>query len=223
MKLGLIVLTWLGAVAQRRDVAAAPAGAPASSADTPYGKSHLLERIVAVVDKDVVTQGELEAEARVALVLREGERAAQVTLDDPFLQTFLQHLIDQMLVARESRRMGADEVTDAQVDAAQGQLRNQFASNDGYGKFIMSLGVDDDFIRTLVARDLRNANTVAQRMRTRMAGQRRKPAADAAQAATDVKDPAYARALRAWLDELHRAATVRIAQSDGLLHVVKSR
>lgn len=184
------------------------ADAPSGQAATPV----LLEHIVAVVDKDVITAGERLAEARLALVWREGEAGAQAVPDAAFLHAFTDYLIGQVLVARESRRMGAPEVTDDEVDARLEALRAAFVSERAYEAFVQQLTIDPAHLRAVLARDLRNDRYIAQRLRTRLFGP--SGAVGAAQASE-----ARQQALAAWMGELRRAVQVRRVGVDGRLQL----
>jgi hypothetical protein len=190
----------------------APGPGQADVGASPAAAALLLERIVAVVDKDVITAGERLAEARLALVWREGEAGAQAVPDAAFLHAFTDYLIGQVLVARESRRMGAPEVTDDEVDARLEALRAAFVSERAYDAFVQQLTIDPAHLRAVLARDLRNDRYIAQRLRTRLFG--RTGAGAAAQASE-----ARQQALAAWVGELRRAVQVRRLDADGKLQL----
>jgi hypothetical protein len=174
-----------------------------------------LERIVAVVDKDVITEGELRAEARLALVLRHGEAGATAPLDGAYVQAFVDHLISQVLVAQEARRMGAAGAAEVEVNARMALLAGQFATPTAYRTFMDSLTMDGDFVRAVLARDVQNDRYIAQRLRTRLLAQPKQALPGAGQA----DERARHEALQGWLAELRRAAQVRVLDDAGLLHL----
>jgi hypothetical protein len=182
----------------------------------PTAPSVLFERIVAVVDKDVISEGELLAEAKLALVMQEGSRAASLVPDGSLRVAFLEHLIDQMLVARESRRMGAAQVPNEDIDARMVQLAAKFPSQDSYLSFTDTLTMDPAFVRTVMARDLTNERYIHHRLDTRLAAQgRNTPGAN--------QDEAFTQALRIWLKELRQGVAIRVLDEQGLLRTQRVR
>ena len=176
-----------------------------------------LERIVAVVDKDVITEGELRAEARLTLVMRHGEPGVAAKLDRAYLQAFVDHLISQVLVAQEARRMGAEGASDVEVNARMATLAGQFATPTAYRAFIDSLTMDGDFVRAVMARDVQNGRYIAQRLRTRLLAQQHHVLGQPGAAEADER--AQQKALQQWLLELRRAVQVRVLDDEGLLHL----
>lgn len=216
-------LLWAAAV-----LTAAVAGAPpvlgAAAEPPPHGRS--LERIVGVVDKDVITEGELQAEARLALVQREGARAAFVPLPQAYLASFIDHLISQVLVAQEARRMGAAGASEQEVNARLAALAAQFDGQEAYLTFLNSLTMDVEFVRQVMARDVQNDRFVRERLRTRLLAQGRGDGRHAPGAAPgphtaspNATSRAEHKALERWLGELRRAAQVRVLDNRGLLHL----
>jgi hypothetical protein len=160
----------------------------------------LVDRVVAVVDKQVVTQSELLLEARVALLLREGEIAATADLDDQALHAFLDYLVNQLLVAGQARRLGAVEVSAGEVEHDLRELARRFRSPDAYRAFLRRFDASEDQLRNILARNRRNERFIADRMRL----------IGAADRLVDPSSPQYQQALRKWLDELRDAVDVRL-------------
>ena len=173
----------------------------------------LVDRVVAVVDKQVVTQAELMTEARVALVQREGEGAAEAALDDQALQAFVDYVVNQTLVAAQARRLGAVDVPAADVERQLQGFIGRFQSVDGYRAFLRRFDLSEDGLRNILARDLRNARFIADRMRLIAAGA----------GAADPNAAPYQAALRRWLDELRDAVDVRLLGPQGELELVPKR
>lgn len=180
--------------------------------------SSIFERIVAVVDKEVITQGELEAEARLALVLRNGNAAADVPLSQDYLRAFANHLISQMLVAQEARRMGAEGAADVDIEARLNALQAQFSGREAYLSFISGLTMDLAGVRAVMARDVQNDRYIAQRLRTRLLAHNQTRVT--AHKSPELKET---KALEGWLSELRRAAQVRVLSDEGVLHLEHRR
>lgn len=114
-----ILALWLGSAAAPPDAAAAPPDAAAARPD----EWILVERVVAVIDDDIVLASELDrrvAQARVAVgKLPEPERAQRLaSLPRETLQT----IVEERLVAQAAADL-AITVDDTTVDAAVAQVR----------------------------------------------------------------------------------------------------
>lgn len=115
-----ILALWLGAAAAApADAAAAPADAAAAPAD----EWILVERVVAVIDADIVLASELDrrvAQARVALArLPDAEREPRLAA---LPRETLQTIVEERLVAQAAASL-AITVDDATIDAAIAQVR----------------------------------------------------------------------------------------------------
>lgn len=168
----------------------------------------LVDQVVAVVDKEVVTQSELLIEARIALALRHGDDAVSATLDETFMTSFRDYLVNQLLVSEQARRFGAADVAEQEVDAQVTELSRRFSSPASFQSFLRRFGVGLGTVRAIVRRDLRNERYVRERLRLRLIGQGE---------LDRLGDEQYDRALRAWLGELRATADIRLLGPDGEL------
>lgn len=166
----------------------------------------LVDRVAAVVDKDVITHAELVMEARVALALRRGDAVFEAELTDDFLGAFRDYLITQLLIAAQARRFGAPEVAEAEVDRALRTLVARFRSESSYQAFLRRYGVSDSTLREILRRDLRSARYIDLRVRARLSSEQ-----DAAARAR------YEDALMRWVAELRAGADVRLPGPTGVL------
>ena len=182
--------------------------AAAQQSPVPTGGT-LIDQIIAVVDKEVVTRSELVAEARIALAYRGGETSESAALDDEFLRDFRDYLINQLVIAAQARRLGAAEVSETEVDEEVEHFVSGFASVGVYESFLQRYDIAVDTLRAVLRRDLRNARFIDQRMRARLVSSENAPDHDAQ----------YVRALDRWLAELREAAEIRLAGANGELEV----
>jgi hypothetical protein len=159
-----------------------------------------IDSVVAVVDKDVITESELLTEARIALAWREGERAATAELSDELLEALRDYLIDQTLVASQARRLGAEDVPEEAIDQRAWQFTQRFSSQNAYRAFLRRFGITEAAVRDILARDLRNDRYIAQRMRTRLLGGASREGTPAAR---------YDAAVKQWLQELRQSVELR--------------
>jgi hypothetical protein len=194
---------------------ASPTVAAHTAAPVPTVSGQIpIDRIVAVVDKEVLTESRLLTEARLSLAWREGPQAAQVDLAPKLLDVLRAWIIDQMLIASQARRLGSDDVSEEQTAAREATLIQRFASQAQYDTFLTQFGITRQAVHDTMARDLRCEHYMEQRMRTRLVG--------STQAKT-VEPGRYAAAVKLWLEELRQSAEVRLEGPDGSLELERSR
>jgi hypothetical protein len=169
-----------------------------------------VDHIVAVVDKEILTDSQLRIEARLSLAWREGEVAAHAPLSRELLGALREWTVQQMLIAAQARRLGADDVSDEEVATRLATLVGRFAAPARYVAFCASYGISDAAVSEILARDLRNERYMIQRMRTRLLG-----GGDAQAIAPE----RYAAAVKVWLEELRQSAELRLEGPDGQLEL----
>ncbi|MEO0813600.1 MAG: SurA N-terminal domain-containing protein, partial [Myxococcota bacterium] len=157
-----------------------------------------IDRVVAVVESEVITEAELVLEARIALARRGAIRAASKAIDERFVETFLDYLVNQLLVANQATRLGAFSVSDQDVEREFDRFADSFPSRTAFDSFLRRFGISDERLRGIMLRDLRNGRFVNRRMNVRLMGQRAPGS------------PEYQEALELWLSELRQAATIRV-------------
>jgi peptidyl-prolyl cis-trans isomerase SurA len=117
----------------------------------------LVDRIVAIVDRDVITLSEAEEAQRLA-ELRTGEEA-------PPLAETVDRLVENRLVEREVERFGAEPVEESLVDEAEARLRASFATADAFDSALASRGLEEDALRELLRRQLAVSAYLEKRFR----------------------------------------------------------
>lgn len=202
--LWLVWILCLGPTSQTHS--SAPAASPLAAAP--------IDRIVAVIDKEVLTESRLLTEARLSLAWREGEQAAQVDLAPRLLDALRAWVIDQMLIASQARRLGSDDVSEEQTAQRTTTLMQRFGSQTRYDAFLTRFGITEQAVHDTMARDLRCEHYMEQRMRTRLLGSSQ---------AKSVEPERYAAAVKIWLDELRQSAEIRLEGPDGSLELERSR
>ena len=172
----------------------------------------LIDRVVAVVDKDVITQSELFTETRVALAWREGEFAASADLNDALLDALRGYVINQTLVAAQARRLGTADVPAEQLEQRMWQFKQRFTSASVYQAFLRRFGITEAMVQDIFRRDLGNDRTLQQRVRSRLA----LPGSEENQ---DSPQKRYEQAVQQWLDELRQSVEVRLIGPEGELEL----
>ncbi|MBI5511705.1 MAG: SurA N-terminal domain-containing protein [Deltaproteobacteria bacterium] len=170
----------------------------------------VVDRVVAVVDKEVITYGELLCEARVAFVLRADARAASETFSAELLRSFLEYLVDQVVIAAQARRVGGLDVKSDEVEREVDRFQGRFSSSDAYRAFMRRFDISDTVLRDILRRDLKNERYIDERRRAWRA------TADDAQASAD---PEQRAALARWVKELRGGVELRLWSLDGELEL----
>jgi peptidyl-prolyl cis-trans isomerase SurA len=119
-------------------------------------RAELVDRIVAVVDRDVVTLSEAE-QSRAVVRARSGE--------EPLLATVVERLIEARLVEREVERLSAKTPPGDLLAAALEDLRKTFPSEAAFREALVASGISEEELRAQVARQARVAAYLEQRFR----------------------------------------------------------
>lgn len=133
-------------------VLAVPAGAaqaPRTPANTPVQKPELKDRVMAVVDEDPILASELEKVIALGLVQpREGES------DVAFRRRVLNGLIEERLRFHEIDRFGFEQVPVDLIEKNVAEIRARFPSEEAFRRTLRDLGLTQQALRQLVARQL---------------------------------------------------------------------
>lgn len=133
----------------------APAPAPAAPA--------LVDRILAVVDEDPILASEVDQVVGLGLVER---RAGE---DDTALRRrVLDGLIEQRLRYHEVDRFGLAQVPVGVIEEHYRSIRDRFPSAEAFRARLGELGLDEDAVRQLVARQLSVLTFVEERLGARV-------------------------------------------------------
>ena len=159
-----------------------------------------IDKIVAVVAGEPLTESELMIEARVALALRQGEAPALGPIDSELFAAFRDYVVNQMVVSVHARRVGAVDAPRGEIDLAVKKFIQRFRSSSSYEAFMRRFDIPESKIRMLLRRDLRNQVFVSQRLRSRRLSDSRGP--DRESTATDVL-------LNELLQEMKRTVEIR--------------
>jgi hypothetical protein len=170
----------------------------------------LVDRVVVVVDKEVVTESELLTEARVFLVMHEGERGAKAAaasdLDPQFVETMRTLVINELLIAKQVRRVGYVDISEQEVEHAVRRFVQAFGTIDAYRAFARKFDLGESTLRDILRRELKHAKFVAPRLRPY-----------AGQSENDDGQQRYNDALDRWLSELRANADIRLLGPNGEL------
>jgi hypothetical protein len=149
-------------------LAAARAAAPlAPSPEAQVSEGRLVDRVVAVIEDQVLTLSELEFESRVTLVQRGGVRAADARLDEQTLRTTLELAISYRLLVAGADRLQAFQAERSEVEARLKAFRERFESESALLAFLARHEADLDQLTAVLERGVRAERILDSRIRLR--------------------------------------------------------
>ena len=115
----------------------------------------LVEDVVAVVNRHVITRSEVWQEAVMVLVERRGVSGLQLEITPEFLERVLEMLINQRVLLDEARHLGLPlETRQERADLLEG-FRRSFGDPDLYARFLLKYDLDAEAVGDILARHLR--------------------------------------------------------------------
>ena len=180
----------------------------------------LLDEVVAVVETHAITLSGLAADTRVKLVESQGPAAADAVLDRKLLSASLRRTVEERVVLGEVERLKLFDLERSEVDNLLARLRARFPSVQKYEAFQRSVELTDDEIGAILARELRVARYLDNRLK--LAAELRESELDEAAAGRKLSKPdrdllrvrlqkeKYLRLLAELLQDLRKRADVRV-------------
>ena len=161
-KIGLAV-GWLALV----PVLGAWQAAPEATVEAPSGDNRVVDRVVVVIENQVLTLSELEFETRVALVQRGGVRAAEAPLDEQTLRGALELAINQRLLVAGADRLQAFQAERSEVEARLRTFRERFEDEPALLAFLARHDADLEQLTAVLERGVRAERILDSRIRLR--------------------------------------------------------
>jgi hypothetical protein len=127
----------------------------------------VVDRVVVVVEGQVITQSELEFEARVFLVGHGALGASDGTLDTPALRSALELAINQRLQEREAEKLKAFPVEPGEIESAMASFRARFSTMGEYQAFLSRNEADELQLVTVLSRGLRAEKMLDSKLKLR--------------------------------------------------------
>lgn len=125
----------------------------------------IMDRVVAAVEGQVITQSQLEFEARVILVNAGGTGAAFGPLDPEVLEKSLTTIVDQRLVTLEADKLGAYPLEPGELDRAATAFRARFPSEARFREFLEAQEADTSDLNQVLRRSLRAQRVLEGKLR----------------------------------------------------------
>ena len=139
---------------------------PVSAADDAGVQAFkIIDEAVAAIDGQVVTQSQLEFEARVLLVNGGGVEAAFALLDEPALRAALNTMIDQRLATLEADKLEAYALDPGELEQAVTAFRARFKDEGRYRQFLQAHEADGNDVAAVLRRGLRAQRILESRVR----------------------------------------------------------
>jgi peptidyl-prolyl cis-trans isomerase SurA len=121
-------------------------------------QAELVDRIVAIIDRDVVTLSEAEQAGEIA-------RARTGASEPEPLISIVERLIESRLVEREVERFTGEPVSPEFVDGALREVRDRFSSETAFREMLAGSGLSEEELRATLRRQIGVARYLEQRFR----------------------------------------------------------
>lgn len=131
----------------------------------PAPRQALVDEIVAVVNRHVITRSEVWEEAVLVLVERRGQAGLQHAVTPEFLKKVLSMLINQRILLDEARRVGLPQVTEAEREQLLVGFQRRFADREAYVRFMLEHGISEQAIGEALVRHYRIERLKAKKLR----------------------------------------------------------
>ncbi len=123
----------------------------------------LVDRVVALVDEEPILLSDLERVIGLGLVVRQPEES-----DDSLRRRTLDRLIELALRQNELGRFGFEQLPVEEIDLQFDAVRGRFESAQAFQAELERLGLDDQGVRQLIARQLATLSFVEERLGPRV-------------------------------------------------------
>jgi len=143
------------------------AGTAATPPPEPGGEGRVADRVVAIIEGQVLTLSELRFEARVALIQRAGAQALDLLLDEDTLRGALELAINQRIQVLNADRLQAFPAEPAEVQARLESFQAALGGAAALKQFLARHDVDAQGLEQVLARGLRAERILDSRIRLR--------------------------------------------------------
>lgn len=128
----------------------------------------LIERVVAVVDRQVLTLVDVKQAARLETAYRAGPLATTMPLPVDLLEDFRRRLIHEGLLLAEALRFAPTAPAETDVDQAVVKLRQHFPDASSFQSFLHVAALSTDRLRDTLRKSLRIERFLDARIRSRI-------------------------------------------------------
>jgi hypothetical protein len=142
-------------------------GTAAPMLAAPESEGRIIDRVVAIIEGQVLTQSELEFETRVALIQQGALQAAFAPLDEEALKGGLELAINLRLQVLSANRLEAFPAEKAEVESRLARFRDAFESEEVFLRFLSQAGADVRLLTEVLERRVRAERILDSRLRPR--------------------------------------------------------
>lgn len=119
------------------------------------GGGILVDEVVAVVNRHLITRSEIRQEAALVLVEQRGDRGLEREITPEFLVKVMELLINQRVLLDEAQKMGVPPVTETQREQLLLGFRRRFSDPEVYTRFLFAHDITEDEIGDILVRHYR--------------------------------------------------------------------
>ncbi len=115
----------------------------------------LVDEVVAVVNKHVITLSKVRQESALILVERRGEAGLSHQVTKAFMSQVLDFLINQQVLLDEARRVKLPQVSDEEIRRLLSGFKARFLDAETFARFLFAHSMTEDGIVKVLVRHLR--------------------------------------------------------------------
>ena len=119
------------------------------------GNQVLVDDVVAVVNRHVITRSEIRQEAALVLVEQRGDRGLEREVTGEFLVKVMELLINQRVLLDEAQKMGVPPVSEDERERLLMGFRRRFSDPEIYTRFLYAHDVSEAEIGDILVRHYR--------------------------------------------------------------------
>ncbi len=119
------------------------------------GQEVLVDEVVAVVNRHLITRSEVRQEAALVLVEQAGDRGLEREITGEFLVKVMELLINQRVLLDEAQKMGVPPVTEEQRERLMLGFRRRFSDPEVYARFLFTHDITEEEIGDILVRHYR--------------------------------------------------------------------
>ena len=119
------------------------------------GQDVLVDDVVAVVNRHVITRSEIRQEAALVLVEQGGARSLEREITSEFLVKVMELLINQRVLLDEAQKVGVPQVSEEQRERLLMHFRRRFTDPEVYARFLYAHDISENEIGDILVRHLR--------------------------------------------------------------------
>jgi hypothetical protein len=119
------------------------------------GQKVLVDEVVAVVNRHLITRSEVRQEAALVLVEQRGDQGLEREITPEFLVKVMELLINQRVLLDEAQKMGVPPVTEEQRERLLLGFRRRFSDPEVYARFLFTHDITEEEIGDILVRHYR--------------------------------------------------------------------